>query len=256
LGLLSSAGAGSAQTAEDLTKQIERLVALDSIDLCKFDIKYRPSLEPPLDALDADESLMKVLKNPYAAPGNEKMGWYRVSFVVPEKLGKIALAPAGNLCGIESNVHGNWEIYTYVNGKPGGIGKGLVSMSNQPPTNWVSNAGMPIKAGDKCTIAILATTYPLGRGNPEGFALRHLRLRFAGGYTGDRMPFYSGLFIVRERLRTLKGDPLKTLQDRVQSPLARIEKNLVTASESANLSTMFKAMAQARKDLSDALNKK
>jgi hypothetical protein len=98
---------------------------------------------------------MKVLKNPYATQGKEKMGWYRVSFVMPEKLGKIALAPGGNLCGVESNVRGNWEIYTYINGKPAGIGKGLVSMSNQPPTNWVCNAGMPIKTGDRgaCTLS-------------------------------------------------------------------------------------------------------
>jgi hypothetical protein len=60
---LFTAGSVQAQTEADLTKLIERLIELDSIDLAK-EVKFRPGLEPPLYALDVDESAMKILKNP------------------------------------------------------------------------------------------------------------------------------------------------------------------------------------------------
>src|SRR5438046_2690259 len=39
----------------------------------------------------------------------------------------------------------------------------------------VSKAPMAANAGDKLTVVILAMSSPLGRGNPEGYGLRHLR---------------------------------------------------------------------------------
>lgn len=63
------------------------------IDLAK-DVKFRAGLEPSLHALDADESTMKVLLDPYEVQGRNKpgaAGWYRVRFTVPEKLGKFAV---------------------------------------------------------------------------------------------------------------------------------------------------------------------
>src|SRR5262245_749563 len=95
--LWPAGGTAPAQTPEELTKLIERLIDLDSIDLSKG-VKFRPGLEPSLHALDADESAMTVLKNPYEVQGQGKpgaMGWYRVSFVVPEKIGKFALPTGG-----------------------------------------------------------------------------------------------------------------------------------------------------------------
>lgn len=252
--LLSLPGSAPAQTAEDLTDSIGRLLDLDSIDLCKFAVKYRPGLEPPLDAVDADESAMRVLKNPHEAQGQGKpgaMGWYRVSFVVPDKLGKFALPPNRSFCGIESNVQGSWEIYSYVNGKPAGIGNGLVTMSNQQPSAWISNAALVTKPGDKITVAILASAYPLGRGSPEGFALRHLRLRPAGGYSGVRVPFFSSLCGVREKLRTVKGDEQKALQEKLKGPVKRMDA-LFTAAETGKLDVMWKAMAEAHKELGEA----
>src|SRR5262245_18019815 len=115
--------------AADLTKLIERLIELDSIDLTK-ELKFRPGLEPALHALDADESSMTVLKDPYQVHGQGKpgaAGWYRVSFVVPEKLGKFTVPKGFNL-GVESNVLGSWEIYTYQNGKLAGASNGVVRM--------------------------------------------------------------------------------------------------------------------------------
>ena len=50
------------------------------------------------------------------------VGWYRVSFVVPERLGRFA--HDGTPCGIETNFLGTWEVYTYSNGKPAALGKG------------------------------------------------------------------------------------------------------------------------------------
>jgi len=69
LGLLGlQPGAAQAQTADDLTKLINRLIELDSIDLLQA-VKFRAGLEPPLHAVDADESKMIVLKDPYEAQG-------------------------------------------------------------------------------------------------------------------------------------------------------------------------------------------
>src|SRR6185503_19331973 len=136
-----------AQTADDVTKLIARLVDLDSIDLCKFEVKYRAGLEPPLAAVDADESAMTVLKDPYEVQGRGQpgaVGWYRVSFLVPERLGRFPLDDCP--CGIESNVQGTWELYTYSNGKPAGLGRGGVDRrgflrrTNQPANAWISNS--------------------------------------------------------------------------------------------------------------------
>src|SRR4051794_28479766 len=87
--LQSFPGTAHGQTADDITKLLERLHDLNTIDLCKFKVKFRAGLEPSLVAADADESAMKVLKDPRAAQGQGKpgaAGWYRVSFVMPEKV--------------------------------------------------------------------------------------------------------------------------------------------------------------------------
>lgn len=251
-----------AQTADDVSKLIDRLIQLDSIDLAK-DVKFREGLEPSLYAFDADESKMTVLKNPYQVLGAGKpgaAGWYRVGFVVPDKIGKFPMS--SYTLGIESNLRGNWEIYTCLNGKPAGLYSkdGLHSFSNQPPTAWMSNAPMPSKAGDKITFAILATASPLGRGSPEGFVLNHLRLRFAYSHTYGRAPFYgsaaagNGLLGARELLRTKQGDELKALQDKLQGALARLEM-VFQAGETEKLTELTSAMLKASKEINEALKK-
>jgi hypothetical protein len=261
-------GKTGAQTADDVTKLINRLVDLDSIDLCQFGVKYRDGLEPSLAAVDADESAMRVLKNPYEAQGQGKpgaVGWYRVSFDFPERLGRFELYDCP--CGVESNVRGSWEIYTYRNGKPAGLGGGPFArlgfhrQSNKDANAWVSNSPMdPPKKGDKITIAILASSYPLGAGNPEGFALRHLRMRVAGGHSPNRSPFFSELLAIRDRLQTLKGDELKALQSKVRDPLARLDVVFQAAEigdkKGRNLfGPMSNAMRAATKELIEAQKK-
>jgi hypothetical protein len=151
-----------------------------------------------------------------------------VSYLVPERLGRFAHDDCP--CGIESNVRGRWELYTYSNGKPAALGSGqfdrlgFLRRSNVDANVWVSNSPMNApKRGDKITIAILASSYPLGRGNPEGFALRHLRMRIAGGHSPNRTPFFSELLAIRDRLRTLQGDERKALQEKLKGPLARLD---------------------------------
>lgn len=268
LGLLSlGSGTALSQTADDVTELIGRLIELDSIDISTV-VKFRSGLEPSLHAFDADETKMAVLKNPYEAQGQGKpsaAGWYRVSFVVPEKLGKFAIPKTGYNLGVESNVLGSWEIYTYKNGQPAGAAmaptatgvwsKGnVMAMSHQPPTAWVSNAPMPTKPGDKITIAILATAAPLGGGSPEGFALRHLRLRFALAHTGARQPFYAALNATREKLRALKDGELTAFQAKLKEPLARLEL-VFKAAEAGQLDNLTKAMLAASKDFNEALKK-
>ena len=269
LGLLADNPQAPAQapTADHVTRLIDRLVELDSIDLAR-DVKFRAGLEPSLHAVDADESGMVVLKDPYAAHGKDQpgaAGWYRVSFVAPETIGKFTLPKGGYNLGVESNCLGTWEIYTYNNGKPAGgamatgvpgvVHKGnMLSASNQPPTAWVSNAPMPTKPGDRITIAILATGSPLGRGSPDGFALRHLRLRFALAHTGARQPFYAALNAAREKLGTLKGQELEALQGKLKDPLARLDA-VFAAAETGQLDNLTKAMAAARKEIDAALKK-
>lgn len=257
-----------AQTADDVGKLIDRLVQLDSIDIAK-NVKFRAGVEPSLFAFDADESKMTVLKDPYETFGAGKpgaAGWYRVSFVVPPKLGKIPIPKGGYNLGVESNVRGAWEIYTYINGKPAGLWSkdGMLSAANQPPTVWMSNAPMPTRSGDQITIAILATSSPLGRGSPEGFALRHLRLRFALSHTAARQPFYgnvigpgmgSGLHGAREKLRTAQGDDLKALQQRLKGPLDRLDA-VFKAAETEVLGELTGAMMKASKEINEALKTK
>jgi hypothetical protein len=258
------AGPARAQTADDVTQLIARLVELDSIDLCQFEVKYRAGLEPPLAAVDADESGMTVLKDPYTVQGRGQpgaVGWYRVSFVVPERLGRFA--HDGTPCGIESNVQGTWELYTYSNGKPAGLRdgvdrRGFLRRSNRPANEWVSNSPMDApKKGDRITIAILASSYPLGRGSPEGFALRHLRMRIAGGHSPNRLPFFAELLAIRDRLRTLQGDELKALQDKVRAPLKRIDAVFAAADIGDKVGfrlhgPMSNAMRAAHKELVEA----
>lgn len=55
LGLVTLPPDAQAQSADDVTKLISRLIELDSIDLAK-DVRFRASLEPSLHALHADES--------------------------------------------------------------------------------------------------------------------------------------------------------------------------------------------------------
>lgn len=256
-----------AQSAEDVTKLISRLVELDSIDITKG-LKHRAGLEPTLHEFDADESKMTTLKDPYEVFGKNKpgaAGWYRVSFTVPEKLGKFAIPKGGYNLGIESNVLGAWEIYAYQNGKAAGLWSkdGMQRAADQRPTVWMSNAPMPTKAGAKITVAILATASPLGRGSPEGYGLRHLRLRFALGHTAARQPFYgsvqapgqgTGLFGIREKLATLKDDELKAFQEKVKGPLSRLDLVFESA-ESGKLDDLTRAMQKASKEFSEALKK-
>src|SRR5262245_24191210 len=268
--------AAKAQTAEEVSKLIQRLIDLDSIDLAK-QVKFRAGLEPSLHMVDADESGMKVLANPYEVHGKNQpgaAGWYRVSFIAPEKIGKFVLPKGGYNLGVESNCLGSWEIYTYNNGKPAGAAMAtgvqgawnqgnLLANSRQHPTAWMSNAPMPTKPGDKITIAILATATPLGRGSPEGYALRHLRLRFALAHTGARQPFYgsvtapgmgTGLHGAHEMLATRKGDELKALQEKLQGPLSRMDA-LFKAAETGQLDELTKAMRQATNEINAALKK-
>src|ERR1043165_1499524 len=155
-------GTTSAQTADAVAKLIGRLVVLDSIDVCQYGVKFRAGLEPSLAAVDADESAMMLLQDPYAAQGKGKpgaVGWYRVSFRVPEKFGKfpcMGILDRPLPCGVESNVRGTWEMYCYSNGKPGGDTgrwadrKGFVLRSNWPAHDWVSNSPMDApKPGDQ-----------------------------------------------------------------------------------------------------------
>lgn len=269
-------GQARAQTADDITALINRLVELDSIDIAR-DVKFREGLEPSLAALDADESKMTVLKDPYVVFGKDKpgaAGWYRVSFTVPEKLGKFEIPKGGYNLGVESNVLGAWEIYTWINGKPAGttmasgvqrstVKDFVVSTSNQHASAWMSNAPLPCKPGDKLTVAILATASPLGKGSPEGFGLRHLRLRFALAHTGARQPFFggvkdsgyfagTGLHGAREKLATLKDAELKALQEKLQGPLARMDA-VFAAAETGVLDHLTKAMAAAAKEINDAM---
>lgn len=254
-------------TEADLTKLIERLIELDSVDLAPK-VKFRAGLEPSLQAFEANESEMTVLKDPYAAHGQNKpgaAGWYRVSFVVPEKIGKFPVPKSGYNLGIESNVLGAWEIYTYKNGKPHGLWskEGMNKSADRHATDWMSNAPQPAKPGDQFTVAILALASPLGRGSPEGFALRHLRLRFAWGHTGARQPFYgsvyapgqgTGLLGAREKLRTLKGAELQALQERLKGPIARLDA-VFAAGETGQLDNLTKAMLAASKEINEALKK-
>jgi hypothetical protein len=277
VGLLAfKPGAAQAQTADEVTKLIHRLIDLDSIDLAK-EVKYCAGLEPSLHMFDADESAMKVLANPYEVHGKNKpgaAGWYRVRFTAPETIGKFALPKGGYNLGVESNCLGSWEIYTYNNGKPAGAAmatgvKGAWNQGNlllnarQHPTAWMSNAPMPTKPGDKIIIAILATATPLGRGSPEGYALRHLRLRFALAHTGARQPFYgnvtapgmgTGLHGAREMLATRKGEELKALQEKLQGPLSRLDA-LFKAAETGRLDELTKAMRVATNEINGALKK-
>src|SRR5262249_22363741 len=254
-------------TEEELTKLISRLIELDSIDLAPL-VKFRAGLEPSLYTLDADESGMTALKDPYTRFGEGKpgaAGWYRLSFVVPDKIGKFAVPKSGYNLGIESNVLGSWEIYTYKNGKPAGLWSkdGMNRATDRPETDWLSNAPQPAQPGDRFTVAILAMASPLGRGSPEGFALRHLRLRFAWGHTGGRQPFYgsvdapgrgSGLLGAREMIRTKKGDELKALQDRLRGPITHLDA-VFAAAETGQIDNLTKAMTAASKEINDALKK-
>lgn len=254
-------------TEDDLTRLIGRLIELDSIDLAPL-VKFREGLEPSLFTFDADEAGMKRLKDPYEIFGAGKpaaAGWYRLSFVVPAKLGKFPVPKSGYNLGIESNVLGAWEIYTYKNGKPAGLWskEGMNKAADRPATEWSSNAPQPAVPGDEFTVAILAMASPLGRGSPEGYGLRHLRLRFAWGHTGGRQPFYgsvyspgqgNGLLGAREMLRTKKGDDLKKLQDKLRDPIQRLDA-LFAAAETGQIDNLTKAMLVASKEVNEALKK-
>lgn len=265
-----------APTADDVGKLIERLIELDSINLAK-EVKFRAGLEPVLFAVDADESSMAVMADPYTVQGRNQpgaAGWYRVTFTVPEMLGKIKIPAAGYNLGVESNVLGSWEIYSFNNGKAAGAAGApsvtgfwnqgnMLGNARQLPSAWMSNAPMFTKAGDKITIAILATSSPLGRGSPDGFALRHLRLRFALRHTFSRMPMYgavtapgqgTGLHGAREMLATLKDEELAALQDRLKGPLSRMSL-VFEAAETGQLDALTNAMKTATQEINAALKK-
>lgn len=251
--LLGIAGSASAQTAEEVTKLMARLHDLGSIDLCQFGVKYRSSLEPSLAAVDADELGMKILKDPFAAQGQGQpgaVGWYRVSFVIPDKVGKFRTSTANWV--IECNVQGTGELYAYQNGKPARLDNGFTTIAYQPANAWVKTTLLDAKAGDKITLVILATSFPWGRGSPEGFALRHLRLgKRSSGAHGE---FFGALFNVREKLQTLQGDELKALQEKVKGPLKGLDA-VIAAAETDNVNLFMEAMVKATKPLSDALKK-
>lgn len=129
--------------------------------------------------------------------------------------------------------------------------------------DWMSNAPLPARPGDKITVAILAMASPLGRGSPEGYGLRHLRLRFAWGHTGGRQPFYGSVYAVgqgtgllgaREKLRTLKGEPLNALQQKLAGPIARLDA-VFAAAETGQLDNLTKAMTVAGKEINGAMKK-
>jgi hypothetical protein len=264
----------SAQTADEVAELIQRLVDLDSVDVAK-EVKFRAGIEPPLFAADADESAAKVLANPFEVQGRNQpgaAGWYRVTFTVPEKIGKFAVPPEGYKLGVESNVLGSWEIYGYHNGRPVGsaAASGVAGTWNQGnmlwntrqhASAWMSNAPIPAKPRDKVTLAILATAAPLGRGSPEGFGLRLLRLRFAQAHTFARQPFFgsvtapgvgSGLHGAREMLATRKGEDLAKLQARLKGPLSRLDA-LFAAAETGQLDNLTKAMRTATMEINEAL---
>jgi hypothetical protein len=254
LAVFCFAGAARAQTADEVTMLITRLHDLGSIDLCQFGVKYRAGLEPSLAAVGADESALKVLKNPFEAQGHGKpgaAGWYRVSFVIPDKAGKFKPSTADWV--IECNVQGTAELYVYQNGKPARIDKGFTTISNQPANSWVKTTLKDAKSGDKITLVILATSYPWGQGSPEGFALRHLRL--GKRTSGAHDEFFRAVFNVREKLSTLKGDELERFQAKVKTPLAGLDA-VFAAAEGNNVGAFIDAMVKATKPLNDSLKKK
>jgi hypothetical protein len=253
LAVLWFAGAARAQTAEELTTLMARLHDLGSIDLCQFGVKYRSGLEPSLAAVDADESAMGVLKNPFEAQGQGKpgaAGWYRVSFVIPDKVGRFK--PSTTDWVIECNVQGTAELYAYQSGKPARIDKGFTTIANQAANSWVKTTLKDSKSGDKITLVILATSFPWGRGSPEGFALRHLRL--GKRTSGAHDEFFRALFNVREKLSTLKGDELKKFRAKVNGPLAGLDA-VFAAADRDNVGLFIDAMVKATKPLSDSLKK-
>src|SRR5688572_6046788 len=102
--------AARAQTADEVSQLIQRLVELDSIDVAKG-VKYRAGLQPSLCAADVDESAMVVLTDPSTPQGKDEpgaAGWYRVTFTVPEKIGSFAVPANGYNLGVETNVLGGW----------------------------------------------------------------------------------------------------------------------------------------------------
>lgn len=253
--------AAPAQTPDDIARLIERVLELETMDLARQEVKFRPGLEPMLLPVDADEAGMTVLKDPTEVHGKGKVaaaGWYRVHFVAPEKIGKLARPSKGFPVGIESNLLGGWEIFTYVNGKrAGGNGSGAigapqwVKAANEPPTSWRSNAQLYANPGDKVTVVILATSSPFAD-SVEGYGLRHLRLRLAGGHTGQRQTFYSSLHGARDRLARAKPDELKALQEKLKEPLACLD-TLTRAADTGEMDQMSKAMSAAAKDIYAAL---
>ena len=65
-------------------------------------------------------------------------------------------------CGVESNCLGTWEIYTYVNGKPAGtVEQGRHAYGRQSASDLLDEHRADAnKAGDKITVAILASVAP------------------------------------------------------------------------------------------------
>ncbi len=247
-------------TVEAFDQLIRRVIELDSIDLSQS-VKFRAGLEPLLAAEDADESAMKVLVDPFVPQGEGKpgaFGWYRVRFTVPDKIGAFSLENRAFAFGIETNCHGSWEVYTYVNGEPAGAGKGVLTTQNRLPHEWVSNAPMLAKAGDKITLAVLAWSTPLAKGHPDGFGLRHLRLRFASRHTFPRVALFgnpvsgTGLHGARQKLATLKGQELQDVQAKLREPLREMD-NVFESAKSGKLDDLSLAMDQAAKVITAAL---
>jgi hypothetical protein len=258
--LLLWPGLLSAQTPEDVERLIRRVIELDSMDITR-DVKFRAGFEPLLAAADADESSMMVLADPYEPQGKGKpgaFGWYRVRFTVPEMLGAISLKENPSALGVESNFQGSWEAYTYVKGSPAGAGSGYLAAYNRSPTEWVSNAPLLAKPGDEVTLAFLVWSTPLAKGNPEGFAMRHLRLRFASRHTFARFELFgnpvsgTGLNGARQKLSILKDAELKALRIKLQEPLRGVDA-VFSAAKSGKLDDLTQAMRTAAQGLNAAL---
>jgi len=239
---------------------IRRVIELDSIDIAR-DVKFRAGLEPLLAAADADESSMTVLADPYEPQAKGKpaaFGWYRIRFTVPETLGAISLKENPAALGVESNFQGSWEIYTYVNGAPASTGTGYLAAYNRGPTEWVSNAPLLAKPGDEVTLAFLVWSTPLAKGNPDGFALRHLRLRFASRHTFARVELFgnpvsgTGLHGARQKLSVLKEEELKNLQAKLLEPLRGLDA-VFAAAKSGKLDDVTQAMRTAAQAITAAL---
>jgi hypothetical protein len=104
----------------------------------------------------------------------------------------------------------------------------------------------------------LVWSTPLAKGSPDGFALRHLRLRFASYHTFARVELLgnplsgTGLKGARHKLAVLKGEELTALQAKLQEPLRGVDA-VFAAAKSGKLNDLTQAMRTAAQGLNAAL---